>query len=183
MDNGASSYRRYLNGDESAFHDIVKEYFDSLVFFVDRYVRDPAAAEDIAIDAFTQLVVHKHRYNFQVSLKTYLFMIGRSRALDYIRHRNKFPTVKLSEAGTMASDEPSLEELILADERKRAVNAALAQLGDDMRVAVHLVYFEELTCEEAARVMRKSRKQVYNLLYRAKNALRTILGQEGELLL
>lgn len=33
MDNGASSYRRYLDGDESAFDEIIKELFDSLVFF------------------------------------------------------------------------------------------------------------------------------------------------------
>ena len=47
MDNGESSYRRYLSGDESAFHDIVKEYFDPLVWFLHRYVRDMAAAEDL----------------------------------------------------------------------------------------------------------------------------------------
>jgi len=52
-----------------------------------------------------------------------------------------------------------------------------------MRVAVHLIYFEEMTYEEAAQVMRKNRKQVDNLLYRAKKALRIILGEDGELLL
>ncbi len=181
MDNGASSYRRYLNGDEEAFRQIVKEYFDNLVFFIDRYVHDYAAAEDIAIDAFTELIVHKHRYNFKVSLKTYLFMIGRSRALDYIKHRGKLQMVELTEAE--AAEGPSLEEIILADQRKRAVHEALAQLSDELRVAVHLVYFEQLSCDDAARVMKKNRKQVYNLLYRAKNALRTILGEEGELLL
>ena len=86
MDNGASSYRRFLDGEESAFDDIMKELFRSLVFFIDRYVHDVHAAEDIAIDAFSDLVVHKHRYNFKVTLKTYLFMIGRSRALDYSKH-------------------------------------------------------------------------------------------------
>ena len=183
MDNGASSYRRYLNGDEEAFHEIVKEYFDPLVFFIDRYVNDYGAAEDIAIDAFTQLVVNKRRYNFSVSLKTYLFMMGRSRALDYIKHRSRIPMLPLSDAEDMVSDAPTPEETILADERKRAVNRALQQLSQEMRLAVHLVYFEELSAEEAAKVLKKNRKQVYNLLCRAKNALRTILGEEGEQLL
>ena len=111
MDNGASSYRRYLNGDEEAFHEIVKEYFDNLVFFIDRYVNDYAAAEDIALDTFTQLVVNKQRYNFSVSLKTYLFMIGRSRALDYIKHRGKLRFVELSEAADAQAEDVSLEEL------------------------------------------------------------------------
>lgn len=33
MDNGACSYRRFLDGDESAFDEIMKELFDGLVFF------------------------------------------------------------------------------------------------------------------------------------------------------
>ena len=70
MDNGASSYRRFLDGDESAFDEIMKELFDNLVFFIDRYVHDVHAAEDIAIDTFSDLVVNRRRYNFKVTLKT-----------------------------------------------------------------------------------------------------------------
>ena len=46
-----------------------------------------------------------------------------------------------------------------------------------------VVYFEDLTYDEAAKVMKKNRKQVDNLLYRAKKELRIILGKDGELLL
>ena len=178
MDNGASSYRRFLNGDEAAFDDLMEELFRGLVFFIDRYVHDTHAAEDIALDTFPDLIVHRHRYNFKVSLKTYLFMVGRSRALDYIRHRKIIDFSELSEAEGV-SDEQSLEETVLADEHKRTVNAALAKLPEDMRVAVHLIYFEEMTYEEAAKVMKKNRKQVDNLLYRAKKELRIILGEDG----
>ena len=183
MDNGASSYRRYLNGDESAFAELVKEYFDNLVFFVDRYVQDYGAAEDIALDVFTQLVVHKHRYNFSVSLKTYLFMLGRSRALDYIKHRNKYQMTELKEEMGIPSDEPPLEDMLLTDARKKAVHSALKQLDAELRLVIHLIYFEELTADEAGKVLKKNRKQIYYLLYRGKNALRTILGEEGEQLL
>lgn len=183
MDNAASSYRRYLDGDESAFDSVMKELFDPLVFFIDRIVRDTAAAEDIAMDAFADLIVHRHRYNFKVTLKTYLFMIGRSRALNYIKHRAKFPSVPLSDAEHLAADRALLEEKLLRDERKRIVSNALASLPEDMRTAVHLVYFEELSYDEAAKVMKKNRKQIDNLLYRAKNALRNAIGKEGALLL
>lgn len=67
MGNGASSYRRFLDGDESAFNEIMEELFRSLVFFINGYVHDIHAAEDIAIDAFSDLVVHRHRYNFKGS--------------------------------------------------------------------------------------------------------------------
>ena len=183
MDNGASSYRRFLDGDESAFNEIMNDLFRGLVFFIDRYVHDTHAAEDIAIDTFSDLVVHRHRYNFKVTLKTYLYMVGRSRALDYIKHRKVIDFVELSEAQNLSNDSQALEEMVLADERKRMVNAAIAKLPEDMRVVVHLIYFEEMTYEEAAKIMKKNRKQVDNLLYRAKKELRIILGEDGELLL
>ena len=182
MDNGASSYRRFLDGDESAFDEIMKELFDNLVFFIDRYVHDIHAAEDIAIDTFSDLVVNRHRYNFKVTLKTYLFMLGRSRALNYIKHRKVIDFVELSEADNVHEHE-TLEEIVLVDERKRVVNNALSALSDDMRVVIHLIYFEGLPYDEAAKVMKKNRKQVDNLLYRAKKELRIILGKDGELLL
>ena len=144
MDNGASSYRRFLDGDENAFESIMKELFRGLVFFIDGFVHDPHAAEDIAIDTFSDLIVHKHRYNFKVSLKTYLYMIGRSRALDYIKHRKVIDFVELSEAHTLADETAALEAQVLSDERKRLLHAALAKLSEDMRVAVHLIYFEEM---------------------------------------
>ena len=182
MDHGACSYRRFLDGEESAFDEIMKELFHGLVFFVDRYVHDTHAAEDIAIDAFSDLIVHKHRYNFKVSLKTYLYMIGRSRALDYLKHRKVIGFMELSEAAEISAEEKTLEESVLSEERKRMVNDAIAGLPEDMRVAVHLIYFEEMTYEEAAKVMKKNRKQVDNLLYRAKKELRSLLGEDGELL-
>ena len=48
MDNGASSYRRFLEGELSAFEEIIDEYREGLIFFINRYVSDLDLAEDIA---------------------------------------------------------------------------------------------------------------------------------------
>lgn len=182
MDNCAIYYRRFLDGDECAFDDLMKELFRSLVFFVNGYVHNVHTAEDIAMDAFSDLIINKKRYNFKVTLKTYLFMIGKSRALDYIKRGKIIDFVDLSEAQNMKDDEEKLIETVLADERKIRVNDAMKKLPEDMRAAVHLVFFEEMTYEEAAKVMKKNRKQIDNLLFRAKKELRVILGGDGGLL-
>ena len=178
MDNAACSYRRFLDGEETAFDEIIKELFEPLVFFIHRYVQDIHAAEDLAIDAFSDLVVHRHRYNFKVSLKTYLFMIGRCRALNYMKRHRRTALVPLEE--TVADTSFTPEEQYLRDEQHRALHTALAALPEEQRAAVHLVYFEGLSYEDAARVMKKNKKQIDNLLYRAKTALRTELGKECE---
>ncbi len=180
MDNGESSYRRFLAGDDSAFGDIMDEYRPGLIFFINRYLRDLDASEDVAVDVFTEVFVSPKKYNFKVSLKTYLYMLGRSRALNVLKRRKIIETVPLSEVENVLSEEKTPEEYVLADERKRRVNEALEKLSEDMRTAVHLVYFEELSYRETAKIMKKSEKQVDNLLYRAKKELHAILGKEGE---
>ena len=183
MDNGASSYRRFLDGEEDAFDEIMKQLYPSLVYFINRYVQDMHTAEDLAIDTLSDLIVHRKRYNFQVSLKTYLYMIGRSRALDYIKRKKIIEFVSLSAAETLPDSGLTLEETVLSDQRKQAVNSAISQLPQDMQTVIHLVYFEGLSYDETAKVMKKNRKQVDNLLYRAKKELRIILGEDGEQLL
>lgn len=180
MFNGESSYRRFLNGEESAFDEIMRQYRDSLTFFINRYVNDYDAAEDIAVDVFMYIIVHPNRYNFKVSLKTYLFMLGKSRALDYLRKRKRLREISLN---NFESDSYEFESLVISNERQRVLSSELQKLPDDMRIALHLVYFEELSYKEAAAVMKKSVKQVDNLIYRGKKVLSENLGKEGELLL
>ena len=181
MDNGESSYRRFLEGDEDAFGELVKEYRDSLTFFINRYVKDLHTAEDIAIDVFVELLTHPRKYNFKSSVKTWLFMIGRCRALDHIKHNKVLKITELSEAYDIGMND--LEESVLSDERKRVIHEALSKLPEEMRTAVYLVYFADMSYAEAAKVMKKSYKQIDNLLYRAKKELRSILGKEGALLI
>ena len=174
MDKGAEIYRRYIDGDETAFDELMKEFFFPLVFFVAGIVGDRDAAEDIAMDAFTVLVVSKGRYNPRYSFKTYLYTIGKRKAIDYLRHRK---TIEIAPMDADAADDgESVEEKVLSDERSRALYAALDRLDEDRREAIHLFFFENMPYSEIARVMKKSEKQVANLIYRGKEALRDILG-------
>ncbi len=178
MDNGASSYRRFLEGEESAFEEILETYREGLTFFINRYVCNETEAEDIAIDVFTYILLHKHRYNFKTSFKTYLYMLGRSRALDYLRKQKRLVFTGLENAGAEATPP---EERVFRSEREKLVREAVEKLPHEMREAVELVYFEGLSYEETARIMKKTKKQIDNALYRAKEKLRAIIGKDGEL--
>ena len=150
-------------------------YRPGLIFFLQRLVGDPDTAEDLAIDSFLELLLHPFRYNGRSSMKTYLFMIGRSKALNYIKRRARLSPDPIPED---LPEDTSLEERYLADERRRALHKALHDLPEEMRAAIHLVYFEELSYRQTAQIMKKTEKQVDNLLQRAKNALRTRLRKD-----
>lgn len=167
-------YRRYLQGDEAAFDEMLQEYRLSLIFFIQRIVGDPDTAEDIAIDVFVDLLVHPKRYDGRLSLKNYLFMRGRSLALDHLRRSKRHSALPVTEQ----PDSNDLESQLMLSDEKRALNDALKTLPEDMQQALHLCYFENLNYEQTARIMKRTVKQVDNLLYRGKNRLRCILQKE-----
>jgi RNA polymerase sigma-70 factor (ECF subfamily) len=170
-------FRAYLDGDDSAFDRIIKEYRENLIFFVMRYVRSVSVAEEIAQDAFVELLIHKHRYNFSCSLKTYLFTIAKNKAINYLRRR-KFVSDDEIDPNT-ESDERTLAEHVIKNEENEKLYKVLDRLTDDYRNALYLVYIEDLSYEEAGRVMGKNKKQIENLVFRARASARKELEKEG----
>ncbi|MBQ8896287.1 MAG: RNA polymerase sigma factor [Clostridia bacterium] len=177
-DQGAVFYKRFLEGDESAFEEILNTYREGLTFFICRYVKNVDVAEDIAADVFAYIIFKPKKYNFKVSLKTYLYTIGRSRALDWLRKESKRRHIPIESLYNEPSDNSkTLEETVIAEEEKRKLYAAMDKLPDDYKTAMHLVYFEGLSYEEAAKVMDKNKKQIENIIYRAKKTLRKYLEE------
>ncbi|MBR5767479.1 MAG: RNA polymerase sigma factor [Clostridia bacterium] len=177
-DRWAECYRRYLGGDEAAFDELMDGLFYGLVHFLSGILKSVPAAEDAAMEAFTDLVVNRGRYNSKTSFKTYLYMLGRSKALDAMRRDRRLRVTALS--GLEGYYDPDLDRRITLNEEKKRVRDAVAGLPGDMRTAVSLVYFEEMTYAEAAKVMKKNVKQIDNLIFRAKQLLRETITEEGK---
>ena len=181
MDNGASSYRRFLDGDDTGIVELVEDYKDGLILYLNGYVRNLSVAEELTEDTFFRLMTRKPRFSGKSSFKVFLYAIGRNVAVDYIRRNSKL--LSWGEAENFLPDEQDLERSYIKEERKIQLHRAMLQLPTDYADVLHLVYFAQMSYDEAAKVMKKSRKQVDNLLYRGKKELRIILGKDGELLL
>ena len=76
-------------------------------------------------------------------------------------------------------EETDLERLYILEEQKLALHRAMKKLHPDYRQVLWLLYFEGLSHSEAAAVMKKSDRQMKNLVYRGKNALKSELSKEG----
>ena len=137
MDHHAECFRRYLDGDESGFDELITELRDSITFFIQRIVGDPYIAEDLCIDTFMELLLHKRRYNFKIPLKNYLFMVARSRAIDHVRHVKRFTMVELSEAENQTAEHATPEDTVLKNEQHRSLHSAMRPclpLGWSLRI-------------------------------------------------
>lgn len=172
--NAEDAYQRFLCGDGKAFEEIVNEYRYPLTYFIAGIVQDAAAAEDIAADVFAHLLIKKTAFGFRSSLKTYLFAIAKNKAADWFR-KNK----NLTDLPENLAETAMLEEKVFQDEKHRQITACLKRLKPDYRNVLILLYFENMSYRQAARVLKKNLKQIDNLAARAKQAIKKELKKEG----
>lgn len=179
MDNGESSYRRFLNGDDEGLILIIKDYKDGLILYLNSYVNNICVAEDLMQETFFKIAVKKPQFKGNSSFKTWLYTIGRNLAIDYLRHNSKASVSSITIMENYIEDEANLEKQYIKNERKSIIHKALTRLKPEYRQVLWLVYFESFSNQEAAQVMHKSKRQIENLCFRAKQALKATLKKEG----
>ena len=130
-------------------------------------------------ETFFKIITKKPKFNAKYSFKTWLYTIGRNVAIDYLRHNAKQSDTAFDDLENYIRDEYDLEKLYIIEERKITVHRALRKLNTEYRQVLWLLYFDGLSNVEAAIVMKKSSRQMKNLVYRAKSALKSELDKEG----
>lgn len=178
MDNGTANYRRFLDGNDAGFTEIVKEYKDCLTLYLNGYVANIFVAEELMEETFFKLITRKPRFNGKSSFKTWLYAIARNVALDYLKSC-KNASLSIENYENVLVEELSVERAYLVKEQKIELYNAMKNLSSEYRQVLFLIYFEDFTNTQAAAVMKKSNRQIENLVYRAKQSLRKRLEKEG----
>ena len=178
MEDGESSYRRFLAGDDEGLLAIIRAYRPGLILYLHSIVQDIHTAEELTEDVFWELMVKRPRFAGNSTFKTWLYAIGRHLALRYIRKHAKLSVIPLASQAHLA-DEADLEREYIKSEEKRMLHKALHELDPKYRQVLYLVYFEELSSKEVGIIMKRSDKQIRDLLYHAKRSLRAVLERSG----
>lgn len=178
MDNGESSYRRFLAGDDEGLHEIICTYRAGLILYLNSFVQNIHTAEDLTEDTFAELAIKCPKFSGKSSFKTWLYAIARNITAKHLRKHAKLSVVPL-ESQEYLADEENLESNYIKTEQKHMVHQALHRLKLEYRQVLYLIYFEEFTNAEAALIMKKSSRQVETLLYNAKKALKSEMERSG----
>ncbi len=177
MATDAEYYYQFLNGDNSGLEELVKMFNNNLILFINRYVNNLSTAEDLAADTFAELIVKKSPYIEKYSFKTWLFRIARNNAIDYIRKNRRHMNVSLPDYDT--AEEDALERSVVKSEQQTELHASLKKLKKDYSDVLYLIYFDQMSYEEAGLILKKNNKQIKNLVFRAKQSLKETMIKEG----
>ena len=180
MDNGASSYRRFReDGDESGLVEIIRDYKDGLIFYLNSFVGNIYIAEALAEDTFVLLGIKKPKDKGKGTFKTWLYTIGRNLAIDYLRQNSKRANISIDDCPELVSEEQNLELSYIKEQRKITVHRALRKLKPKYMQVLWLIYFEDFSIKQVAAIMKKSVHNIETLVYRARKALKSQLELEG----
>ncbi|MDR1002539.1 MAG: sigma-70 family RNA polymerase sigma factor [Oscillospiraceae bacterium] len=178
MDNGADLYRRFREGEQEAFTEIVEQYGHHLIFFINGFVGNITVSEDLMEETFCHLIFRKPKFNELSSFKTYLFSIAKNKAFEYRRKAARDVYSPLENHGER-EDEKQLEDIVIKSEQNKQLYSAIRKIGGEYAAVIHLLYFEDMSYKSAGKVLGKSEKQISNLAYRAKQALKKIMEKEN----
>ncbi len=175
-DADARLYAEFLDGDQRALEQLVTLHGDALTRFAYCIVQDDAAAEDVTADTFAVLIVKRKKFREGAKFRTWLYTVARNRAIDYVRRRGRERSVTGLENVLLGED---AEEGVFTSLRREKLYVFMQQLPAQYKEVLFLNYFDGFSVDEICHILKKGAKQVYNLLARARSALKEILEKEG----
>ncbi|MCX4303188.1 MAG: RNA polymerase sigma factor [Clostridia bacterium] len=175
MDEDRVLYRRFLNGDEKSFDMIIYKYMEKLTYFAYGIVKRIDVAEDIAQDVFVYILMNKNTYNPEFSLKSYLYTIARSRAINYLKREKKISY--LVDESYLFS-EKDVEDVVFNNEENIMLKKSIDLLPEKQKRIIYLVDIEELSYREICEVLNMSLPQVKSLIHRSRKNLKKIMIKE-----
>ncbi len=112
-------YEKCRNGDSEAIAEVIKTYGELLALYINGFVSNIGTDEELMEDSVCDMVMNRYRYRGNSSLKTYLFAIGRNKAIDYLRRSAKYGIDLIEDHETYLHDKNSLEDMAIKHERHR----------------------------------------------------------------
>lgn len=171
---------RVRGNDDAAFRELVEATEDRVYGTIVKMLGGIEGAEDLAQKVYLRIWQARERYEPTAKFSTWMFSIMRRLVLNERRGRSRRGTVFYSPASEEAVREPSggvsPSSEASAGELAQAIDAALAELPEEQRIAIILRRYEEMPYEEIAGVLETTVPAVKSLLFRARETLRVKLA-------
>ncbi len=170
---------RVQKGDKRAFDCLVIKYQHRIVQLVNRYIKDPSEAQDIAQEAFIKAYRALSDFRGDSAFYTWLYRIAINTAKNFLAAKARrggdfecdVQEAEQIENAPQLQGMDTPEQLVMNDEILQVVNAAIDALPEDMRMAIMLRELEGMSYEEIAQIMNCPVGTIRSRLFRAREAI------------
>ena len=174
----AELIQRTLDGDDSAFSELVKKYQRQVHALAWRKIGDFHTAEDITQDTFLNAYQNLHTLKKPQQFAGWLYVIANRQCLAWFRqkrlHKQTLENIDTPGANSDAYSRHIVEEHARTAEQEQqdVVKKLLETLKESDRTVITLHYFAEMTCEQMSEFLGVSANTIKSRLRRARNRLK-----------
>lgn len=170
---------RAKSGERRAFDLLVLKYQQKVSALVGRYIRDSAEVMDVTQDAFLKAYRALPGFRGESAFYTWIYRIAINTVKNHLVAQGRRPPgddvdaemAEQMDLGSRLRDTATPERELLSDEIAETVQAALAALPEDLRIAIVLRELEGMSYEEIATTMDCPIGTVRSRIFRAREAI------------
>ncbi len=171
--------QRVLHNDRADFRLLVEKYQPMVFRTCMGFLHHKEDAEDLTQEIFVQVYQSLASFKAEASFPTWLYRISVNASLNHLRKSSKWGFLQRMEnrfeADLSIPENENPENLLIQDEHRKWVKAALDSLPEKQRTAIVLSKYDDLSQKEISEVMQTTEGAVEALLQRAKANLRAKL--------
>ena len=161
----AELLKRYREGDETAFREIVERYKNSLYSFLRRFLNRQDLVEDVFQETFLQLFASRDSFDTSRPLRPWLFTIAANKAKDALRKMQRHSSMSIgaiADSGDVSVDDviniltsykTTPADEVTIEETARRVREIVAAMPENLRGILILAYFEQFSYKHMAEIL------------------------------
>jgi RNA polymerase sigma-70 factor (ECF subfamily) len=160
---------------------IMIEHGNDVLYLAFSYVKDRSIAEDLAQEVFLSAYTHLDTFQFNASIKTWLFRITVNRCKDYLKswsYKTTIVTNVIEFALGTPREKETVKILIDKDEKARLAKMIFS-LPLKYREVIYLFYFEEMSLNEITGLLNVNISTLKSRMKRAKEILKKEMEKGG----
>lgn len=182
--------RALKDGDQKAFAELMKRYWEPVYFMLNRMVMNKDDAEDLTIEAFGKAFKNLSQYSPQYAFSTWLFKIASNNAIDFLRKKKMENLTSLDRPVDRDGGEElnqqirghglTPEETIIKKQDADKVREIIDKLKPRYREIVELFYMEQMSVDEISKRLDLPVATIKTRLFRARELLMQVLSRNGD---
>ncbi len=169
---------RLKDGEDLMLNELMTRWQQPLVAFIYRYVGHQADALDLAQETFVRVYQARARYTARAKFASWLFAIAANLCRNYMRRSARGAGTAIADSSQwILSSDDSPDQAVIKSELIATVKEAISKLPHDLRTAILLYEYDDLSYEEISSVLGCSVKAVEMKLYRARKLFKELLSR------
>ncbi len=170
---------RAAAGDDDALGELYDRFGGAAFGLALRVLRDRALAEDAVQEAFIAVWRHGGRYSAaRGSARTWILTLVHRRAVDLVRRQERQPAAVADPEPDEAAVGGGADDAAVSRDERARVQAALARLPRDQRIALELAYYGGLTQSQLAERLGEPVGTIKSRMFHGLRQLRTMLASD-----